>query len=207
MIPDPVADLAPELFLCRRCRLDRGRSRPENTIFAWTDGWPDLEQPLPVNTYGLILTDICGDPTISIVRSVFSPPFPDLGTVTTFCPGFFYLLPACICLQEPLNGCGRQLSGSSSVPCQQGWYTLSSRIPWSNGQDSIYFSAVYWPYEWDIPNLFTPNRDSVNDVFRVFKTCDAVIHMKIFDRWSEWSLMKQAPIRCGTVWPGVLTNR
>ncbi|MCB0693652.1 MAG: gliding motility-associated C-terminal domain-containing protein [Saprospiraceae bacterium] len=205
VIPDPVADLAPELFLCAgdtawiMVDLD-----PENTIFAWTDGWPDLERPVtPVNTYGLILTDICGDPTISTLSvQSFSPPFPDLGTVTTFCLDSFYLL------QPVLPPGALEWMWSDSFPDLQrpvsaeGWYTLMvTDSCGQTGKDSIYFSAVYCgPCEWDIPNLFTPNGDGVNDVFRVFKTCDAVIHMKIFDRWGQVVFDETGP---DPMWNGV----
>lgn len=205
VIPDPVADLASDLFLCAGdtawilVELD-----PENTVFAWTDGWPDLERPVtPITTYVLILTDACGQPDSAVlVVDTWPPPIPDLGPDTTFCQDSFYLL-------QPLLPEGTiSWMWSDSFPqlerpvSEEGWYTLLvTDSCGQTGVDSVFLASAFCgPCEWDIPNVFTPNSDGVNDVFRVYKNCEAVIHMQIYNRWGQIVFDETGP---DPMWNGI----
>lgn len=205
VIPDPVADLVANMNLCVgdtawiMVNLD-----PDNTVFSWTDGWPDLERPVtPINTYVLILKDACGQPDSAVLAvDTWPPPIPDLGPDTTFCQDSFHVL-------QPLLPEGTiSWMWSDSFPelerpvSEEGWYTLLvTDSCGQTGVDSVFFTSAFCgPCEWDIPNVFTPNSDGVNDVFRVYKNCDAVIHMRIYDRWGQVVFDETGP---DPMWNGV----
>lgn len=115
------------------------------------------------------------------------PPVVDLGADATFCEDSVYLI------IPNLTNDAVSWFWSDGFPdlvrpvTLEGTYILS--VVDSCGQmatDSIHLATRYCgPCHLDIPNLFTPNGDGVNDVFRLVKDCDVLITMKIYDRWGQ----------------------
>ncbi len=161
---------------------------PADAIFNWSDGWPDLLRPVTTGiNYALIVVNNCGRVDTAFIRvDSLLPPVLNLGPDTTFCQDSTYFL-------SPVIPVGTMWTWSDGYPnldrpvVEEGIYILS--LTDSCGQmvtDSILLTTVYCgPCHLDIPNLFTPNGDDVNDVFQLVKDCDILITMKIFNRWGN----------------------
>lgn len=52
----------------------------------------------------------------------------------------------------------------------------------------------------ELPNVFTPNKDNVNDRFKLktTQTLDPCFIVQIFDRWGNWSMKATAATTGGT---------
>ncbi len=189
-LPSATIVLPPDTLLCPgdtawvEVTLD-----PPGTLYDWGDGWPDLIRPVtPVNAYSLFVWNLCGKADTAIIRvDALPPPVVDLGADATFCEDSVYLI------IPNLTNDAVSWFWSDGFPdlvrpvTLEGTYILS--VVDSCGQmatDSIHLATRYCgPCHLDIPNLFTPNGDGVNDVFRLVKDCDVLITMKIYDRWGQ----------------------
>ncbi|MCX7652059.1 MAG: PKD domain-containing protein [Bacteroidia bacterium] len=93
----------------------------------------------------------------------------------------------------PLSNAGAytiQVIYLDSLGCRDTFvYTLSS--------DAVVSRALF------IPNVFTPNADGINDVFRVVGSTECIQEMAIYDRWGrELYVTRTMPF----IWDGRLTN-
>lgn len=163
---------------------------PANADFQWLDGYPLLARPLFLEgTYILTIRDSC-DQTTSVTVSIRFPEalMLSLGADTTLCEGdSLRVVP--------------QVLGEDYA-----WMWLDGFPDWerSLSEEGLYAfqltdlcGRVYLdtialilescsPCSLEIPNLFTPNGDGTNDVFRLITDCSlSEARMKIYNRWGQ----------------------
>ncbi|MEL6672635.1 MAG: PKD domain-containing protein [Bacteroidota bacterium] len=51
--------------------------------------------------------------------------------------------------------------------------------------DSVQYTYTIYPPDLLIPNIFSPNTDGINDVFKVTYDGKEIVNMKVFDRWGR----------------------
>ncbi len=73
-----------------------------------------------------------------------------------------------------------------ATPNSAGWYTVTITTPEGcKFKDSIYIDYRIICGEVYIPNIFSPNGDGSNDVFKPYGRCLKSMQFTIYDRWGE----------------------
>jgi gliding motility-associated-like protein len=150
---------------------------------------------------------VCAEPTTTRVVTVFPQPSIFIGNDTTICKGSVTLV-----LKDQLNASNNRAtwlwSTGATTPgigvTEPGKYTAKVTI------DGCYISGtveVKSDCYMNIPNVFTPNGDGLNDYFfpRNFLTAGLTsFSMQIFNRWGE--LIFQTTALEGSGWDGKFNN-
>lgn len=66
-----------------------------------------------------------------------------------------------------------------------GLYILKYNTPCGYVTDSIIINTIHCNIDYEIPNVFTPNKDDVNDLFTITLKNTKQINYKIFNRWGN----------------------
>ncbi len=150
---------------------------------------------------------VCAEPSASRVVTVIPQPSINIGNDTTICKGSVTLL-----LLDKVNNGNRNATWlwstgattSGIAVTEPGTYTAKVTI------DGCYISAtvdVKSDCYMNIPNVFTPNGDGLNDYFfpRNFLTKGLIsFSMQVFNRWGE--LVFQSTSLEGSGWDGKFNN-
>lgn len=73
-----------------------------------------------------------------------------------------------------------------ATPTGDTWYTVKLTTPEGcNIKDSIFIKYKIKCGEVYVPNIFSPNQDGNNDVFKVYSRCMVSIELSVFDRWGN----------------------
>ncbi len=73
---------------------------------------------------------------------------------------------------------------------KQGNYILSYDTPCGIVKDTVRVDMIYCSIDYEIPNVFTPNEDGVNDKFSIMLKNTEKISCKFFNRWGNEILSK-----------------
>lgn len=160
---------------------------PPWATFAWEDNYPELERLLTApGNYQLTATNSCGETGISFALVEPEPPSVALGPDTILCAG------SVIVLEPQAVGTGTEgfwtdgfEEWTRPVDTPGLYVFVVTDLCDRTAADSLVVALVQCdPCKVDIPNLFTPNGDGVNDVFRLVTSCPLENpRMRIFDRW------------------------
>jgi gliding motility-associated-like protein len=177
---------------------------PSHAAFQWQDGYPQLARPVFVSgTYVLTIRDSCDQTT----SAVFTIRYPDslmvtLGSDTTLCLG------DTLFVSPQVTGGDYTWMWLDGYPdwervlYEAGLYVLQLTDACGNIYlDSLALSLESCaPCKVEIPNLFTPNGDGSNDIFRLVTECPLPnARMKIYNRWGQ-VLYEGHPVQPG--WNG-----
>ncbi len=67
-----------------------------------------------------------------------------------------------------------------------GWYWLQSSNDCGSNRDSVFVQHIQCECHIFVPNIFTPNHDSLNDQFSPSIDCETTkYHLQIYNRWGE----------------------
>ena len=144
-----------------------------------------------VGTYHVIFTAnfrVCPDTSFSKDLTILPYPIVNIGRDTSLCPGSGNITITDIAnINNPsvswLWNTGE--TGPSITVSNPGWYYATVKMNGCSAADSMFIKNDCYL---DIPNVFTPNGDGVNDYFlpRQFLSAGlTTFHMEIFNRWGQ----------------------
>ncbi|MFP4025156.1 MAG: gliding motility-associated C-terminal domain-containing protein [Thiohalospira sp.] len=86
-----------------------------------------------------------------------------------------------------------------------GCYAVSAVDSFYNESDLSYVSCVDDCAYYELPNVFTPNNDGINDIYMAKNPLNYVekVHMRIFNRWGELIFETEDPL---INWDGTIKN-
>lgn len=159
---------------------------PNAAQYAWSTGesTPQIQVILP-GLYTVTLNSADGCATIDSILVVGSaPPLVDLGQDTVYCgntqgrrldayfPGATYLW-------------STGQTDSMITVSQTDIYSVTVTNACGTAQDAVNLTFFEYPEGYFIPNVFTPNGDGINDVFRVQSARPEEYRLFIYDRWGN----------------------
>jgi gliding motility-associated-like protein len=183
--PDPVVDLGPDGYICtdQEIVLDAGNSGHR---YYWSTG--SSEQVLHVAAGGLYhVTVVSPDSCVgrdSILLTYLPDPVVLLGVDTTGCVETPLVLHASVYNADDLRWSDGNTGPTMSVQ-YGGAYTVTAINECGADHDTINVQQIFCDI-W-LPNVFTPNGDGKNDVFRVLGNLGRIDYfgLSIFDRWGQ----------------------
>lgn len=148
----------------------------------------------------------CTSYLLSKTITVVAPPVLTLGPDTSMCPGQGpLLLTATISPSVPLLWNDGSL-GNSMMAKQPGAYWVSATVePGCTTTDTL---IVRKDCYLDVPNIFTPNGDGLNDYFfprQLISSGVVGFHMQLFNRWGELIFETRSPD--GRGWDGATNGK
>ncbi len=181
----PYIDLGGDRNICpgQTILLDAGNV---GSRYSWNNG--SAEQRLPVSAAGLYyVTVVSPDRCIgrdSILLTDLPDPVVALGMDTTVCEETPLLLRPVVLHSDWLVWSDGSTDAVLSVK-HGGVYTVTGTNECGVASDTINIHQIFCDI-W-MPNVFTPNGDGKNDVFRVLGNLGRLDHygLSIFDRWGQ----------------------
>jgi gliding motility-associated-like protein len=189
-----------------------------NTGVTWTLGNGDSIKNVNPLVYGFhnpgvytinaeALYRVCPDTNVSRKVTVLQPPSIDLGSDTTICKGG-----AAILIKDKINGGNPQASwlwstgqtSASIIVSEPGDYSATVKVNGCYASGSVKVSNDCYM---NIPNVFTPNGDGLNDYFypRQYLTMGLTsFKLQIYNRWGE--LIFETTSLTGSGWDGKFNN-
>ncbi|MCS7162005.1 MAG: PKD domain-containing protein [Bacteroidia bacterium] len=189
---------------CRGVVVFVSRSRFANSVEWQVDNWRARgdsvawSSPAPGTYTWQLITNPDGSPLCrdTLVGTVVVPERRRLDSLPwqmDICEGLLYLslpLPPDRLVQLAINGNTYPLVSSVSLPIQSGTtYTITlvyldevgclDTLRYTLTADFLIGRALF------VPNVFTPNGDGINDVFRVLGHAECVEELAIYDRWGQ----------------------
>jgi gliding motility-associated-like protein len=134
--------------------------------------------------YVYLINTGCSSDTVFLNFNSGLNPIIEFPDTITFCLGDDLII------DDPTQFANNYLWGNGSVNPniivnQQGWYTLlASSVLGCSTLDSVYVLALKCNIN-PAPNVFTPNEDGYNDVFKLYADGMTIISMQIFNRWGQ----------------------
>jgi len=180
----PTIDLGNDTSLCpgQNIMLDA-------TTVGSTYLWQDLSvgPTYPVSIPGLYWVEVstsCGVITDSINVTLGSGPDVDLGVDTLLCAGGTLLLDATT-IGATYLWQDNSINPTFSV-LQQGIYWSEVTVDNCTGSDTVFVDFEDCEVFVEMPNVFTPNGDGINDLFTPLSTIGIIsMNTKIYNRWGN----------------------
>jgi gliding motility-associated-like protein len=213
-VPLPDAGLPPDSVQCFNAPVQVIRSDQDSTSYIWFDGSNDVVKLIEQDTsIWLVAMNICGSDTDSM-RITFHPDIRvELGEDTFLCEGDSVVLDASWpgatyswtsspqTLSGNLSASSQVIyleSGSTSTPpgvTLQTEEEVNYVVTITEGPCTIVESRKISIQEeqcdsvackFEIPNVFTPNGDGVNDLLRISNPCPEIPYrVSIYNRWGQ----------------------
>ena len=178
----PVVNLGVDTSLCAGETLTLDATANKVT-YLWQDGSGDpifnVTQP---GTYWVELTNNCGVSSDTI-NVAYSPlPIIDMGNDTVLCSGESFILDA-----TTLNATYLWQDGSIASTynvTQLGIYWVTISVNNCSASDTVTVNNANCEIRLELPNIFTPNGDGINDVF-IPVVNEGIISMRttVYNRW------------------------
>ncbi len=149
----------------------------------------------------------CKDTSASRIISIFPEPILNLGSDTSICPGSVAIT---LTDNNNINTAGTKWKWNtgqttpSIVVTSPGFYSVTVNINGCESTDTIWVQKNCYM---DIPNVFTPNGDGLNDYFfpRLYLTKGlTTFKMDIYNRWGQ--LIFETTTLDGSGWDGKLNG-
>lgn len=145
--------------------------------------------------------------------SIFEIKNVDSGNDTTLCNGNSLQLGSTnyegvVYNWQPSIGLSNSNIGNPiASPTQTTTYYLTQTTPCAVTKDSLTVSVCYTPPSSNsnitIPNIFTPNNDGINDVFKITSKNIATLNCKIYNRWG---ILVSELTKTNEAWAGLTTS-
>jgi gliding motility-associated-like protein len=186
--PIPFIDIGVDTIICQNHTLTLDAYFPD-AEYLWNDG--SISASIQVAQAGIYEVEVSLNNCIStdMIEIMNFPSISaiDIGMDTTLCLGFELILNASA---ENANEFvwSNNIQGQSISVSESGSYFVTA----SNECESITSNIIDVIFEncncgFYIPNVFTPDYDGVNDVFRPSTNCEVIqYNLKIFGRWGEF---------------------
>jgi gliding motility-associated-like protein len=183
--PDPVVDLGADRYLCsgQEVLLDAGNP---GCVYHWSTGSSD--PTIQVSTAGLYYVSVVSPDSCigrdSILLTHLPDPIVSLGSDTMVCEETPLLLKANVLYSDHLLWSDGSQGSTLSVR-YGGSYSVAAQNECGVTHDTIEVRQIFCEI-W-VPNVFTPNGDGRNDVFRVVGNVGRMsqFSLSIFDRWGQ----------------------
>lgn len=206
--------------ICKGSSTQIGSTSDTGIIYSWqpTNGLSaanianPLASPSQTTTYYLTQTSPCGitkdTVTITICDTIKNT---SAGKDTTICNGNSVTLGsgnyACaIYSWQPPTGLNNANIGNPiASPTQTTTYYLTQTSPCGITKDSVSITVcdTTHPSSLTIPNVFTPNNDGINDVFKIISKNILTLDCKIYNRWG---ILVNELTKFNEVWDGRTTS-
>lgn len=181
--PELAIDLA-DTVVCQGDTVILDASNPE-VVYLWQNGStnPTFKVTRP-GTYSVAVTNRCGSATDT--ANVRHKPLPtvNLGPDTIICPNDTVVLSA---FAANTNYLWNDNSNETTLSViEPGLYWVKVELENCYNTDSIQFEFKGCEVALQMPNIFTPNGDGINDFFEPMKIIgieDATIH--VYNRWGQ----------------------
>lgn len=179
-----VLSLGPDTSLCSGKIVVLHANIPATT-YLWQDGSIAATDTISQSgTYWLHVSDtLCttGD-TISVIFN--APPVVNLGTDTSLC------LWQTLVLNASTTGATYQWQDNSAAPIypvsQQGIYWVVVHVKDCSASDTIEVLAKNCVVDFEMPNIFSPNQDGINEYFQPSRMLGILnVRFSVFNRWGQ----------------------
>ncbi|ATL48410.1 hypothetical protein COR50_15260 [Chitinophaga caeni] len=186
--PTVTLNLGPDRYLCPGGRINVDARTDDASSYLWNDG---NTNPIKVftqpGTYILTILDKYCDRVIADTLNVFEGATPNvsLGNDTVICAGTSIVLkPKTAFVSNYLWSDGS--TGSTLTVTQPGTYTVQVSNDCGFSQDQITITGVVCESAPEIPNVFSPNGDGKNDIFKP-GTGETMYNyeLRIYNRWGQ----------------------
>ncbi len=189
-VAPPGPDLGPDTLLCDHEVLTLTSNVDQLTTSTWQDGSHATDYVInAAGTYSLQQSNICGAKTDSIAVSYKSSPMPfSLGPDVVICPGESVILHAPVTMDQLLWQDGSDSTMLLANADQVYALTISNECGTVHDEVNVVLNDCNAATTFFIPNIFSPNGDQVNDLFKVeFNDVADIISVEgdIFDRWGN----------------------
>ncbi len=188
--PAPVIDwLVDEVVLCPEDSFKiTPLITPPGSEYTWNDGYPSLSRSIVgVGTYTLNVTNACGQESVRSIHADLTPlPSVDVGLDSTICEDAEILV-----IPDISDGVVDWYWSDGSLDLErvfqdEGIYILTvADSCQQEALDSLQIQVercIACPVE--MPNVFSPNGDGVNDLFTFYTECEVnVLSLRVFNRW------------------------
>lgn len=180
----PIVSLGQDTSLCEGDQLLLDASF-NNASYIWQDGSSD--SVFTVNDSGMYwvnVSNFCGIDNDTILVSYINYPNINLGADTTLCIGLSLMLDAYFLNSSYL---WQDNSSSSFFDVEgDGIYSVTVSNECGFDIDSIEVSYLECYCIVYFPNVFTPNEDGINDIFKPLTECEiSNFELSVFNRWGE----------------------
>ncbi len=177
----PEINLGADRTLCPNDTILLG-TPPKNVSYKWQDGSAVAQYEVSAaGYYTLTVTNDCGIAMDGVIVEQTEPLIINLGQDTVICKG------SSLTLKPKTNAKDYKWQDGSSTASfeatEAGYYFVEVSNDCEMLMDDI---EIEWcdRCEVYIPNVFSPNEDDKNDLFRPFPNCDFLAYsLQIFDRW------------------------
>jgi gliding motility-associated-like protein len=187
VLPSPQVDLGADTLLCDAASYLLDGTSPGATSYFWENGSTKPMRLIEANgVYSLLVSNEYCEKEASVEVRFFNETYPgaslDLGPDSTWCDNFTLTLDA------SLPGAGSYLwedgdTAALRIISQSGTYAVTAFLENCPLTDEAEITITHCEGKVYVPNAFSPNGDSVNDLFRPFGQDVVFKNMKIFDRW------------------------
>lgn len=180
----PVFNLGRDTFFCvgQQVSIDPGVT---GISYSWNDGVNSGQRAISnPGTYVLTGSDgKCSSKDTVVVRSIRPPSF-SLGIDTTICGGQSVIVNFRTDEAEYIWNDGFNSPSGSRVIDESGYYALTVNNPCGTFTDDVNINILPYACEIFVPNAFSPNNDSRNEVFRPSGFFE-FIDMTIFNEYGQ----------------------
>lgn len=176
-------DLGDDMLVCigDSVTLDAGE---EGDTYRWQDGSSNrFLSVTQAGQYWVEVSDSCGSVDDTINVTYVFPPMVDLGKDTAICLGNTIVLNA-----SYLSSTYRWQDNSNAsfyTVSTPGTYWVEVSIAGCVDSDTIHVSIDSCLHELNIPNVFSPDGDGINELFSATVKGIAEVHTVIYNRWGQ----------------------
>ncbi len=194
----PTVALGPDTTICKGSRAELRARVSGSDSYLWRNGSTDSTRLVSSEGhYVLTAANTCGTASDTVAVSVHQPRPIELQQDTAICESDTLLLDAGPAAsyrwQDGSVGRHHQVTEAGTYAVS---ITDAHNCP---NADSVRITARGCAGELFIPNAFTPNRDELNDGFRVYGENVQSLHIRIFNRWGELVFESE---ETGSYWDG-----
>lgn len=182
---------------------------PDSARFMWNDSFPNLHRwLLGPQLYSLRVWNDCGDELIdSIHIRSFASIMPNIGDDITICDGdstYINLKQDSLWLNWYWNDNYPELDRPFYHEGSYFLFVLDSCGQWGSDTIRVQTELCRSCEMLALPNVFTPNNDGTNDIFRLLTDCPVdPARMRIYNRWGQ-VIYDDHPVIPG--WDGTFKN-
>ncbi len=183
-IPLPVVDIGNDTLICLGSTLTLTALNP-NATYLWNDNSINPTYTVTQQgTYWVTVTNICGSVVDSINVNYTIPPAINLGNDTTICPGESFTLNATF--QNSFYVWQDNSTNPDFTVTQPGTYWVVVSNVCDNASDTLEVGPESCNIILEMPNVFTPNGDGLNDNFHPIQMEGIKLaRLFIINRWNQ----------------------
>lgn len=197
-----LVSLPADTGFCQGDTLLIGVTAQPFTLYSWQDNSPStsflVDSP---GLYAITATNVCGSASDQVSVQVNPLPIVDLGADQTYCNTAAFVFDPQLPGLNHLWQDGSTATSFTATVAGSYFVTVSDELGCS-GSDSVDVTE-FCQTILNVPNVFSPNNDGINDVFRVEYLAVSDFSLLIFNRWGHKVFESTDP---GRAWDGTSNN-